>query len=179
MQESQRRVQQPVNEPRKELNVVCQKVSPPGHRAQFSRFETEELIFRESLNQLEVPLQCPVIMCDKSFHFRDDFEYHKAVCIHGFSDNQLIFDMVISRRTVDSDSISITTARLPFLILKQTSLVKTYLTERSCVKIAEVVSMADTGLPSTSLDPRIAQASQTLTQLYRHMNRRMCSRSTE
>ena len=159
MQKSQRRAQQSVNE----------------HR----RSSTEELILRESLNQLEIPLQCPVIMCDKLFHFRDDFEYHKAVCIHGFNDSELIFDMVISRRTADSDSISITMAHLPSLILKQTNLVKTYLTERSCAKIAEVVSVADTGLPSTSLDPRIAQTYQRLTQLCWHMNRQTCSRSTE
>ena len=126
MQESQRGPRQSTNEHREELNVVRQKVSPPELRAKQSRSSTEEHISRESLYQLDVPLQCPVIMCEKLFHFRDEFEGHKAVCIRRFNDNKLLLsDMVISRRTVDSDSVSITMTHLPSLILKQTSLVKT------------------------------------------------------
>lgn len=180
MQGSQRRVRQSANEHREELNVVCQNVSPSGRCAQYSRSSTEELILRESLNQLEVPLQCPVIMCDKLFHFRDDFEYHKAVCIRRFDDKKLIvFDMVISRRTVDSDSISMTMAPLPSLIPRQTNLVKTYPTERSCAKIVEIVSVADTGLPTTSRDTRIAQNHRRLTQLCWHTSRQTSNCSTK
>ncbi|KAL8786307.1 MAG: hypothetical protein Q9195_008267 [Heterodermia aff. obscurata] len=84
IQESQRGAWQSANKHREaQLDVVCQKASPPNPRAPYSRSSTEELILRESLNQLEVPLQCPVIMCEKLFHFRDDFEYHKAQAHRG------------------------------------------------------------------------------------------------
>ena len=172
MQESQRGARQSANEHREELNVVCQKVSPPGFRPKHSRSLTEERILRESLYQLEVPLQCPVIMCEKLFHFRDEFEGHKAVCIRRFNDNKLLLsDMLISRRTVDSDSVSITMAHLQSLIQKPTSLVKTYPTERSCAKIVEVALVAVLGLPSTSHDPRNAQTYRRLTQLCWHISR--------
>ena len=178
MQESQRGARQYASEHRPEPNVVCRRVSPPGRHARYSRSSTEELILRESLKQLETPLQCPVIMCDKLFHFRDDFDNHKAVCICRFNDNKLIlFDMVISKRTVDSDSISILMDPLPSLILKQTNLVKTRPTERSCAKIVEVVSMAHTGWPSTSHAPQVAQRHRRLTQLCWHIRRRKCNRS--
>ena len=90
-QESQRRAWQSANEHREGPEIVCQKVSSPSARPDYSRSSTEELISRESLSQLEVPLQCPVIMCEKLFHFRDDFEYHKAVrLVPSFDDYQLI-----------------------------------------------------------------------------------------
>lgn len=78
-QEAQENTRQSDVENRGSATAEPQKVVALSPRLRYPRSTAEEIMICES--QLDEPLQCPVITCERSFHFLDDFEYHKTVCI--------------------------------------------------------------------------------------------------